>query len=406
MKGKILNLSFLSFTFLIFVYSGAIKGAFFFSNFEFDLTLIGFLVVLSSLFFILIRNHFYIPYTFLFAFSIFFLFSIPLLWTDFTDYATRKTLQMFSLTALAALFPAIYFKKPSDIKEYLNSILILALFLCGNAIYAFFNAVNIGQFIALSTDYIIFSRICGVAFIYTIILLLNEQSKSRSFLFAIIAIVLLFSIISTGARGPLIALFCSIILLFYFLFKTRKDNLGKIIISTLIMSFLFTFFLSKAPKSSSNRIKQIVFEHDFSSFDRPNIFKKAIDYSLTSFWGSGWGGFEKIGSDNIYRDKSNYFNAIRSYPHNIFLEILSEAGWLIAIIFIIILIILFRSISKNYNYKNEIEFLSLYIILFFLMLASMSSNDFNDNRDFFSFIGISIAYIFYGYSEKRTPIKY
>lgn len=84
------------------------------------------------------------------------------------------------------------------------------------------------------------------------------------------------------------------------------------------------------------------------------------------------------------------------YPHNIFLEITSELGFLGLFSFTFILLdsimVAFRNI-RNAKSKNDFYLtLALLMNLIFMLINSSVSGDINDNRLLFTFLGLVYAY--------------
>jgi O-antigen ligase len=86
---------------------------------------------------------------------------------------------------------------------------------------------------------------------------------------------------------------------------------------------------------------------------------------------------------------------MRLYPHNIFLEILSELGVLGMFLFTFMILFSLKVALNNIKETNNVNYyLNLGILLnfIFMFLNSQFSGDINDNRLLFTFLGSIYAF--------------
>lgn len=196
--------------------------------------------------------------------------------------------------------------------------------------------------------------------------------------------VYLISIILLAARGPLISIV--IILLFGFFWNRRnKVNFKTILYFIVVSSGLFYFgkgLLSRLLErlegisdSSSN---------SFSSVGaRFSLFENGIDYFISSpVLGIGYGSFGK--------ELTGFEDRI--VPHNIFIEIGSELGFIGLFIFSYLIIHIYLHVKFKLQ-KNNIISVTLVMLIIFLILQSISSTYLSDSKALFLWVSILICYM-------------
>ena len=104
-----------------------------------------------------------------------------------------------------------------------------------------------------------------------------------------------------------------------------------------------------------------------------------IDIFISSFKIIKKNLFFGVGTDNFSNYCNNYkFEKIycESHSHNLYLNILSENGILVLLLFFYLL---YLTIYKNYNYKNKINYktINLIVIIIFLNPISVSGDFFS-----------------------------
>ena len=189
-----------------------------------------------------------------------------------------------------------------------------------------------------------------------LIVFLSCFDKRKHFLFLKMCIyfVSFLLIVITGSRGPLVAFFLGTSAIAFFRSKKIFVLLLVFLIAFLIflgpiIDLLFRYF----PNFSTGVIRGLSFfyfgrDRNFPISDQMSsrypYYEKALSLFFEKpFFGSGVGGF-------------SYFSEVGIYPHNIFLELLTEYGVigislfiLISLLFIIFLIINFKNTLKKYS---------------------------------------------------------
>ena len=214
---------------------------------------------------------------------------------------------------------------------------------------------------------IVFARWIGIFAILTTYFIQNRIIK-------FLLILLSFSlIIKTGSKGPFLFLLISFLFNFF-----SKLDLKKILIVFTLIVIIGTQLVDFLSQIIGPRIFSIFSGEAMgatSTLGRIDRWRLAIEVFLQNPFGVGFGNYVPI-SKTI---ESNDF-IMAEYPHNLFLELVSELGILgLLLVFIII----FKLIK---NIKEENQPLFQKQLLIFIFLNTMVSGDIMDARFFFLFL--------------------
>lgn len=357
-----------------------------------------FKIVIKKIKFILPPKEVFMPFIIIAILGIF-----SLTYTIAPIYGTEKLLRFLTITSLAMFLPFFLFQDISSIRKFFTLYILLAVMMIVDVVSM---GVAPGQFefhSAFGSNYLAMARTTGVAVIVVLFYFLpNSKNKIMSLFYLFSLAILTFGTFLSGGRGPVIALFMSIFtIICYVLFGMGKDLLflklkksflklfALIILPIIISVGLFTaysdFFLT-----FSTRMEILLSEGGLDQPERIVRFEKAIDIVLSlpnGIIGVGVGGF------SVYY--ASFDDKRGDYPHNIFLEIGSELGWigLLAIIFLV-----YRSFSssllllKTFILNKTHIAMTFFALLIYMIFNSSISGDVNDNRFLFTVIGLIFAY--------------
>jgi hypothetical protein len=194
--------------------------------------------------------------------------------------------------------------------------------------------------------------IYSLPFLYSIILLSRKKLVQT-----IIFIFLLFSFYILLVNGTRAAILSFIIITFIYLRNLHLKYLGLYIF--LFGSFLFNF------RSTFVYIIFKINSDGYSDNSRFEILINSLNLMLKNYnlFGFGIGNFEYI-----YKKA---FHKIINAPHNLFLDFLSNFGFLLLIYFIILLYKLYININKNFDKKILLMLKSsLFTLPFFSIIDS------------------------------------
>lgn len=393
-RSNLLNLLFsFEMMFTLFLFAGRFKADPRFSWFPIDLTLFFFLISLVIGIKILKTEKFRIKKKALSLIYVYLLFVtwllISLYWTPSSVYAIEKSLNFVILGTWIVFGSLIISQNPERIKRFFFSIFSLSLWMAVEAYMQL--SVNQGNFVeVLGGNYIGLGRVIGFAtlliFCY---LLFYAKNKLQVLLLFILLCSYLYLLLNVGSRGPFIA--CSIGMLVPLLFSIRI-NKGSLTLAKytvfifIIVLFLGTyiFFVIQNGKmlGTISRLMTLFVEdnHGSSAATRLEHYNHAIRlWSEKFLTGHGIGAWPLI----------NGFSDVRSYPHNIILEIMVEMGIIGLFLFCLFLYFGIFYVKRNINSsKIYLTFLMLFIFTFF---NSLISGDLNDNR-----LLLCIIFIFTG----------
>ncbi len=352
-------------TYFLFIYSGLIKWI----PFPIDFTL---LFGLFTLFFIIydvynekIRLYsINVGYLYLLFYTFCVLYMLTYFYSDSKVYALIKV-KGFLLNAIAFTFP-ITSIKIQDLKKITYVLTIFALIVLGFLGFLLYNDLfdlvkmsdenQLNLFFAILPTYLDFGAFIAVAFI----LILNKNS----ILPVIFKVVILYFMVLLGGRGPLLTLLFIIIL--NYLINNKKIIIFSYIKYSLLIFLAIGLYIS--------------FDLTFIDFERFNVFKNYgsdesviarfdfIQKCLVGFiekpiFGNGIGttGLLISGQDIVL------------YPHNLFVEVLSEFGLIGFLLYLsVFLFFLWMIILKKVSY----DYVPFLFIVFYLFIQDMKSGAF------------------------------
>ncbi|MCS7232322.1 MAG: O-antigen ligase family protein [Elusimicrobiota bacterium] len=327
---------------------------------------------------------------------------IGLLYTPAPGYGTDKILRFLFITSPGFFISLILFKNRETYKRFMSIFIILAIIMTLDIITGGLSPGQIGFGTALGSNYLAVGRISGIALLYSMSFLLLNRKFLSKMLFFLILVIFIFNMFISGGRGPLLALGLSIFLISMYLLtqfkfkdkdlviEKRKAKFFYLILNICFSSLIVILIFKSYFETIFFRLSLLERLSGESIEERLRLYEtaiKSIDNAFNFIFGWGIGGFSALykGHDEL-----------RIYPHNIFLEIISELGFLGLFSFLIILI---HSLSTAFNNlkisKTEEDFfLSLSYIsgLFFMLFNSSFSGDINDNRLLFVFLGLVYSY--------------
>ncbi len=378
------------FIYFIFLFSGLIKWI----PFPVDFTLFcGFFLVLFIINdfkkerFKLYNINIGYLYVVFYTFSI--LYMLTYFYSESTVYAFIKV-RGFILNILAFTFPITsikvqYYKQIIKVFSFLTLLVIgFFCFLLYNDLFDLVKMSDEDQlkfFFANLPSYLSYGSLLGVSYM----LLINNKSIF-SLLFKI---VIFYFLIILGGRGPLLAL----ILISMINFFINRNNL------TTYFKYVFFFFFLV--------ILYIYLDLTFIDFDRLNIFQNYSSDTATTervyFIGRCIAGFFEnpmlghgIGSTGILISGDD----IILYPHNLFIEVLSEFGLIGFILFLTIFVLFFIIIITK---KVPIEYIPFLLVVAYLFLQDMKSGAFEAWRITCGWL--SIATVILNFNSIKTIIS-
>lgn len=325
--------------------------------------------------------------------------SFSLSYSSSYAYGLDKSLRFMIITGWSFFGVFLLIRTKESAQRFFHGVVIVSTALAGFALMELNSRLGVnymGTIAAVGSDYLSLGRTAGIGVLLLITFCLYNEKltfKSKSLFFVLLLFVLTALIVS-GSRMPLIATgFCIIFILFYsFRLKGKKImvNSGFAYISAFSVVAIFAGLYAYAHgffDTIIHRMTMLIERPDGgnSAAARMERFDAAIQmFNAKSFLGNGIGSFavEFSGRDT------------RSYPHNIFLEFMSELGIVGVMAFIMLIALaLFYGVvvyKKANHYFDSLQ-LTIVIGFVFMLLNANVSGDINDNRMLFTFISLLLV---------------
>lgn len=200
------------------------------------------------------------------------------------------------------------------------------------------------------------SRYLGILFLIITMITIKRKFVKSNFLYSLICILLMLFI---GSRTPLISLIICLMIISFKYYSFSKN---------IFVYFTSAFFIYI---SSVFLTKSYLFETDFYSLiERQDFLDFILSAKFDSFSGAGIGSFGVLftGKDKIL------------YPHNIFLELFIENGYIGLLLFIVLLYTFFKNFEINI----------INVLVVYTLINSLSSGDITGNNLIFIFMFVSL----------------
>lgn len=185
--------------------------------------------------------------------------------------------------------------------------------------------------------------------------------------FIVAGLGLLVVMVATGSRGPLAGIIVGITALILLVPAMRGRRVWSLILLGLGTLAAYAWASSRGYVSSGRAFAWLAGERDTSTQAREHLWDVAVDHTSRNPIGTGWGGFTSV--DGVPPGLS--------YPHNLFLEVYVEAGWLIGTA---VLVFVAASLWRLMRRSGEPVAAIMFVLAAFAVANAMVSGDINDNR--------------------------
>ncbi|QQE75511.1 O-antigen ligase family protein [Brevibacillus composti] len=193
--------------------------------------------------------------------------------------------------------------------------------------------------------------------------------------------VFLLLLVGSGSRGPLLSLLAVAVLAGPLFYMKKAKQMMSFYLGLLVLGTVMAFSLSWLPPEATARIHSFL-EGDLgeSELSRLKAYQRSWETIGAHPLGIGWGGFAR--EINLWPGEA------RQYPHNIWLEIALEGGWLAAIGFFALVAACFVRLWRR---LHSFEARALFALFLYVNLNAMVSGDINDNKLLFALGGMALA---------------
>jgi len=382
--------------FALFIFSGYFKAdtRLAFMQERIDITLL--FLSLSILVFLyqMIRNSFtlLIPRNFIWSavlFSFIGAFLIAgLLHTHSIQYGFDKTMRFIFLTGWAFFGSVFIVSDFLSLKHFSWAVVAISTAMTIEALLNYNIGGQAAFITAFGSNYIALGRAAGLGLLTIVALLLQvEQTLGIRLALWVMAAGHFFAALASGARGPVMALVISMILFVLLSMRVfpslRVERFAfKLGVIALFTTIILVIAGQELFPTLALRYHILLTEVGDSAAARLSFFQAAFELWVGSpIWGCGPGQFSiaVAGED------------VRSYPHNIFLELGAETGLLGVLVFTILVgYSLLKGLFCLYKQKRSFRVSCRYLVVAccFALVNAMVSGDINDNRLLFVFLAL------------------
>lgn len=279
--------------------------------------------------------------------------------TRYTVYGEMKVNQLATLVPLAVVGAALLLQSEKRRAAFVAVVALYSALIAGLTL-AFPSEEYLGanQWFAEGSNYIAASR---SALAGMIVLAMAALYGRRYRLLAGAGAVGFFGVaLLTGARGPLIAAAAA----FAIVLIARSRTRSLLAIATGAVPLYLAYLWLNSQGVISDRLANL---DDTSTEARQNLASVTLSTIGESPLGIGWGELS-----HVFDASGQVAPGVYTYPHNIYLEMFAEGGWIAGIVFLAVLLIAFRRQVKAPSGLVENSILALF--LFFAFSASVSGD--------------------------------
>jgi hypothetical protein len=239
-----------------------------------------------------------------------------------------------------------------------------------------------------------YSQTFGYAIFPSVIISFNAFMYKRSLLQLIFFAAAFFLVIIAGARGPVLASILFVIICVFqlnFFFRGSAKVLSTLVAFSFLVFMSFVFMskiegvITTYSSQDSNRLLEMLKKDNFFEDEARNSLKsKSIALIYDYPFGMGLGQERVALSDSLNE-------VAGSYPHNFFLEIFIQYGWILGFtITVLLLYFMFISFFKNKNVTTK----NIWLMFFFIgFLPLMFSGTYINWPLFWLFLGLTVNII-------------
>jgi O-Antigen ligase len=305
-----------------------------------------------------------------------------------SDLDVTKTIYLFTITLLCVLLPSVIGNSIKAQRAWLFGHLIVGLAL-GIGILLFPDKTSFKYYGGLDIvggTTITTARAAGAMFMILAIFAMHSSRWRVPCLVG--AALVLVVVIQIGSRGPLISLILALPIVVLTSKLPRRERLAGVgFLATLALFFVAT--ISNIGSAGASRLLVFV-SGDTTDTARSALADIAIRHITSSPFGIGWSGFAQLPE---VRD--GVISAF--YPHNMFLEIFVEGGWIAGIAFVAFVIAALRNLRMASSTPAGILF---YGLALYWLLAAQFSSDINGNRMTWAALSFGFATV-----ASRSPVQ-
>lgn len=303
--------------------------------------------------------------------ALFAVLAFPLLWqSPTTAYGTEKVTLLFTSTLLSAL-AATLFRRRSDVERFLSWWPLVAAAI---AVLVLAGPTHESRAVALDANPIWLARPIGSALVVVIWAMVHRRIARRRAI--VLGVVLLAGLLATGSRGPFIATIAGG-LVAVDVWRGKRRTGRRLFLA--ISSITVVLILLLAPPSEETRIGGFLADPAaaVAGSSRSELFDVTADLIATRPMGVGYGHWSREVSADPF-----------VYPHNLWLEVLAEAGWVVGGVLIAAVISVLRRLWKLAR-RDALAHAVLALLVVECLNVSVSGDV--NARSFFAMLALGVA---------------
>lgn len=305
-------------------------------------------------------------------------FMLPAMFRVTSEYGDAKFYILMTLTLICALAPFQILRSHTQRVAFVMTLTVSAIL---SGILTLTTGDTAAALSGLSTEVLILegantigtARIAGTGALILLVFAITSNPSSRSLLrgrrfwFLIFGLALAWVMISTGSRGPLAGIIAGIAFVVLLARIVKRRRIRTLVLLGAAIWGAYKWAESKGFVSSDRSFAWLAGERDTSTAAREDLWSIASNYAGLNPFGTGWGGFNDL----------PYVPSEIAYPHNLFLEVYVEAGWLIGTLTLLFVVFsLWRLMVRSTSPVDAVFF----ALAVFTVTNAMVSGDINDNR--------------------------
>lgn len=321
---------------------------------------------------------------------LFALFTPAVLLSSFNEYGQAKVPAMFCVTGLAAVAAVTVIRTRARILWLLwwfalvgiAEVTLARLQVAGSG----------GARLALDeSNTIHLGRAAGAAALAILVLILHLYRRRPSgWVWAVAAcgaavVYLAASTVASGSRGPVIALAATVCLVALMMPATSVVRGARLALTVVVLLGFAVWALSHAPEASANRITDLLGgQQDSSTLARTHLYAATLPIVAMNPLGIGWGDLSEKLPSWAWLD-----SGVSQYPHNLFVEVATEGGWIAAAALVVVVALAFGRARAQ---LPRLEGVGITALLCFFLLNVSVSGDLVSNQTFFVVLGAALAF--------------
>ena len=301
-----------------------------------------------------------------------------LAWTPGSVYANKKAFYTVFLSIGSLILAAVVIAPEHErLQRFCICLTIFSSYMCARALTVLIQGGTTSSIVLEGANYLSLGRIVGMGLI-CLIALQSPTHLAEEILNTVAIVAHCIVLLSGGGRGPLIALAAALVVYAV----TRRDAMRRVtrLLATLAAGTYAAFRLSSMQLPSTLRRMLLLLANDTRSIDwRETSYRQSLEIWVSKpLIGHG------IGSWPILTGQGD----VRSYTHDIILEVLSELGIVGLVLLLLPLAVAVRYGIRDIRVsKDRLASLTL-ALLVFTFANAMVSGDLHDNRPLFLCIGL------------------